>query len=321
MPEPGQKKLLLIEMGATHTRCATATGTQPPRHVAMLPNADHAGAESVIAACLDTLPGPRPTRAALAVAADVDARPLRITNRGWTLDIAALQARFAWTQATIVNDFEALACAIPILASTDLVTVRTGTPQADATVAVIGPGTGLGVSGLVPGAAGGFPIRSAGGHVTLAAADPREAEVLARLRQTCGHVSAERVLSGPGLLAVYRVLGGEGAAVPGDVTRLAAAGEPRAQETRELFFRFLGSVCADLALTLGARGGVYLGGGILPALRAALLASDFAGRFVAKGRYASYLARVPVHLIVADTPALRGLARHPLLQRSEDEES
>lgn len=310
--------LLLIEIGGTHTRCAVAHDGGGPEHLVIFENADHDNLESVVTTYLNEGGVTPPSRAALAVAAPVhhlQSRPL--TNINWTVDSEALEGRFGWTSVSVINDFEALACAIPLLSRDELVTIRSGEPVPGAAVAVLGPGTGLGVSGLMPAGSTWFPISGEGGHVTLAAADEREEEVLRALRRQYGHVSAERVLSGPGLLALYRVVAnGAAANSPLDVTRRADDGEPKALETLELFFRFLGTVGSDVALTLGALGGVYLGGGMLPAMRDRLTASGFAERFAAKGRFTAYLEKVPVHLITADTPALRGLPVHPLVERN-----
>ncbi len=315
MPGPGLNDRLLVEIGGTHTRCAVARDDDQPAHIVVFDNAAHPDLESVIAAYLDETSVPPPRRAALAVAAAVDTRPLRVTNLGWTVDTDQLAQRFGWRQAAVVNDFEALACAVPVLSADELSTIRPGVPRKGAPVAVLGPGTGLGVSGLVPCGDGWFPVRGEGGHVTLAAANDQEEKVLRALRSEHGHVSAERVLSGSGILILYRVAaGGSRADSPSDVTRLADADDEQALAALDLFFHFLGTVCSDLVLTLGARGGVYLGGGILPTMAERLKASGFARRFVDKGRYAGYLDEVPVHLITADTPALRGLLNHPLLR-------
>jgi glucokinase len=316
MPDPRLNDLLLIEIGGTRTRCAVARGDDIPERIVVFDNTTHADPESVIIAYLETLDGEPPARAALAVAAPTGTQPLHMTNLDWTLDPERLKKRFGWKAATVINDFEALACAVPVLSPGELLTVRPGERDPAAAIAVLGPGTGLGVSGLVPCGETWQPIRGEGGHVTLAAADEREADVLAKLRREHGHVSAERVLSGAGLLALYQLIADAPRAnSPADVTHLAAAGDRHALDTIELFFRFLGTVSSDLALTLGARGGVYLGGGILPRLKEQLAHSGFLERFVDKGRYRGYLERIPVYLILADTPALRGIALHPNVKR------
>lgn len=312
MPAAQLGPILLVEIGGTHTRCAVAHGESGPQHIVVFENAAHPDLESVIASYLDEPAMTPPARAAMAVAAPADTQPVHLTNLGWAVDTGSLKERFGWTDATIINDFEALACAVPVLTGDELITIRPGQPRADAPIAVLGPGTGLGVSGLVPCGDTWYPISGEGGHVTLAAADEREAELLQKLRREHGHVSAERVLSGSGLLSLYRLVADKPEAnSPADVSRLADAGDPRALDTLELFYRFLGTVCGDLALTLGARGGVYLGGGILPLTKDHFLRSGFGQRFVAKGRFDSYLERIPVYLIVAETPALRGIAQHP----------
>lgn len=318
MPDTGLSDLLLVEIGGTHTRCAVSRGGHAPERVTIFRNADHEDLESVVAAYLNKPGVTPPPRAALAAAAPVNLQSRHLTNINWTLEVDALKQRFDWRSAIVVNDFEALACAIPVLAPDELFNVRPGEPVHGCPIAVLGPGTGLGVSGLVHCGDTWYPISGEGGHVTLAAVDEREEAVLHALRREYGHVSAERVLSGPGLLAVHRVLAGKAAAdSPSEVTRRAGAGDRHAIEALDLFFRFLGTVSGDVALTLGARGGVYLGGGILPAMRGQLVASEFTTRFTDKGRFAQYLDKVPIQLIMAETPALRGLARHPLLAGSE----
>lgn len=312
MPAAALGPILLVEIGGTHTRCAVANGESGPEHIRVFENAGHPHLESVIASYLDGPAVTPPARAAMAVAAPADTQPVNLTNLGWTVDTGTLKQRFGWTDATVINDFEALACAVPVLGAHELVAIRPGEPRPDAPIAVLGPGTGLGVSGLVPCGNTWYPISGEGGHVTLAAADDHEAEILRKLRRQHGHVSAERVLSGSGLLSLYRLLADRPeAGSAAEVSRLADAGDPRALDTLELFYRFLGTVCGDVALTLGARGGVYLGGGILPLTRDHFLRSGFGKRFTAKGRFDSYLERIPVYLIVAETPALRGIARHP----------
>lgn len=317
MQQTDLDRILLIEVGGTHTRCAAARSNERPDRIALFDNSDHANLESIIAAYLDNLPGPSPRRAALAAAAVVDTRPIRVTNLGWTVDTERLQQRFGWSGTVVINDFEALACALPLLGKDELLTVHPGRPVDGAAIAVLGPGTGLGVSGIVPCRDRWYPIRGEGGHVTLAAHDDHEAKLLQRLRREYGHVSAERLLSGPGLVALYRLMAGDApAGSPADVTRLADAGDTRALECLEQFFRFLATVAGDLALTLGARNGVYLGGGILPEIRTHLLGSGFRRRFIDKGRYRGYLDQVPVYLILAESPALRGIAAHPRVSQA-----
>jgi glucokinase len=167
----------------------------------------------------------------------------------------------------------------------------------------------------VPG--GWVPLQGEGGHVSLAAATPREAAVLDQLRQRHGHASAERAVCGPGLEALHEALSrvdgvGDSSPLPAAEisARALAATDARCAETLSLFCAFLGSVAGNLALTLGARGGVYIGGGIVPRLGESFARSPFRARFEDKGRFRGYLAAIPVYVIdTPDSPALRGAAQ------------
>jgi glucokinase len=173
------------------------------------------------------------------------------------------------------------------------------------------------VSGLWAGLAGGaaVPINGEGGHVTLAPADATEEGVVAVLRKRFGHCSAERAISGPGLVHLYEALCTLDGVPPeslaaADITRRADAGDARCDGVLELFFSFLGNVAGNLALTLGTRGGMYIGGGIVPRLGARIDRSRFRERFEQKGRFSGYLAGVPTFVVQArSSPALLGAAR------------
>ena len=181
-------------------------------------------------------------------------------------------------------------------------------------IAVIGPGTGLGVSGLIPAGEHWIPLQGEGGHVTLAVMNEREMAMVMQLHQRFSHVSAERVLSGPGLVNLYDALCAiEGIVpevlTPPEVTRRAKEASCRiCLETVNMFCALLGTMAGNLVLTLGALGGVYIGGGIAPSLGALFTSSPFRDRFEDKGRYADYLAAVPTHVIHSELPAFVGLA-------------
>ena len=193
----------------------------------------------------------------------------------------------------------------------------TGSPDGRAAMAVIAPGTGLGVSGLVPDGAGGFAaIEGEGGHRTLAAQNPREWAIVSALAERFGHASAERALSGPGIEALYRAVASiDGVSCRGNRTAAEIAhaaftrSDPVAEEAIATFTGFLGSVAGDLALTLGARGGVYLAGGIVPGWGGRFDAARFLDRFRAKGRFRDWLSAVPVHVVTHPYPALAGAER------------
>ena len=217
----------------------------------------------------------------------------------------------------VLNDFTALALALPQLDDQAKRQIGGGSPVTGANIGLLGPGTGLGVSGLVQDASAGLPIAGEGGHVTLAASNALEFAVIEVLQARYGHVSAERVLSGQGLVDLYvalrqqQGLPAQAVSSAAEISHWALQDQDAvALQALHLFAGWLGSVAGDLVLTLGARGGVYLGGGIVPRWLGWLEQSAFKARFSAKGRFAAYLQDVPVWVINApDSPALWGAAR------------
>ena len=260
---------------------------------------------------------PAPGSAAIGIANPVLGDRVQMTNHHWSFSIAQLQRDLGVQRLAVINDFTALALSLPALAASDLRPIGPGQAVAGAPQALIGPGTGLGVSGLLPTHTGGrVAIAGEGGHVTLAAAEDAEAAVLAWLRERFGHASAERALSGPGLVNLYQAaahLAGLPAQTPepAQVIEGARAGTCAASRCAvDLFCSFLGSVAGNLALTLGARGGVYIGGGIVPRLLPELQGSRFRQRFEGKGRFQAYLAAIPTWVIDApESPAFMGASR------------
>lgn len=254
--------------------------------------------------------------AAFGIANPVTGPDLSMTNHPWAFSIEEVRRERALEALLFLNDFTALSLGIPSLRPERLHKVGGGAGDPSAPCAILGPGTGLGVSGLytAQGGAVRIPISGEGGHVTLAAGNDDEAALLSILRKRFGHVSAERVLSGQGLVLLYGAFlqkAGKpvSAAVadPAQVLELAEAGSPIAAATLHQFAQFLASVSGDLALTLGARGGVFLAGGISPRIQAYIDAPAFRDRFEAKGRFRSYLSEVPVWLIQDSLePALLG---------------
>ena len=187
-------------------------------------------------------------------------------------------------EARIINDFEAVAYSLPSLAPPDLVGIGGGEAEAGAPMAVLGPGSGLGVACLVPGTEKHIVVSSEGGHATLAGANDREDEIIKHLRSRFGHVSAERVVSGDGLENIYQaIVALDGLALAprsaADITKSALAGDcPVAHEALATFCAFLGSFAGNVALTFGARGGVYIAGGISPRIVDFLSRSEFRSR-------------------------------------------
>lgn len=310
---------LVGDVGGTNARFAwvPAAGAAPER-IAVYAAAEHASLQDALALYLKERAGGAPRWAAIGIANPVTGDRVRMTNHHWEFSIEQVRRQFGLGRLLVLNDFTALALALPTLATEDLRQVGPGQAAAGAPVALIGAGTGLGVSGLLPlaGGRGEVPVDGEGGHVTLAAVDPLESAVVERLHGRFGHASAERALSGPGLENLHAALCEiDGVADPGlDAAAITAAAldgsDARCSRVVDLFCAFLGTVAGNLALTLGARGGVYLGGGIVPRLGARFDASAFRGRFESKGRFTAYLQAIPTFVVQARTsPALSGAAR------------
>jgi glucokinase len=308
---------LLGDIGGTNARWAwQAARGAPLQDIVVRPCALHPSIEVSAQTYLADNGHPRPAWAAIGIATPVQGDRVRMTNHVWSFSIAELKRSLGAERCLVINDFAALAMSLPALGPADLRAIGGGQAVEGAALGLLGPGTGLGVSGLQPLPGGGWTALSGeGGHVTLAAADAADAEILELLRRRFGHVSAERVLSGPGLVNLHDALSARDGVAPGglqpaDVVRAAVdTSDTRSVEAARLFAGFLGNVAGNLALTLGARGGVYIGGGIVPRLGAAFDAGWFRQRFEAKGRFAAYLQVVPVWLITAPTPALVGASR------------
>jgi glucokinase len=311
---------LLADIGGTNARFAwQAAPGAPIGDVQTLACAEHPTLLDAVQAYLRTRGGPPPAAASLAIANPVLGDRVAMTNHHWAFSIRMLREQLGLQQLLVVNDFTALALALPALGEHDVRQLGGGAPQPLSAIGLIGPGTGLGVSGLLPDGRGGWlPIQGEGGHATLAATTPREAAVLAQLAREHGHASAERAISGPGLVDLARAIGeldhpGE-PWLPRDAAQITAdalAGrDPVSVEAVSLLCAFLGIAAGNLALTLGATGGVYIGGGIVPRLGRFFATSLFRERFEAKGRFQRYLADIPVFVIQAEeSPAFLGAAQ------------
>src|SRR5688572_16706005 len=304
----------MADIGATNSRCALINDKGQELAPEIFENADFTGVAGVLRVYLEhRRASDRPTRAALAIAAPITGDDVQMVNIGWRFSQDALRRELGLKRLQIVNDFAAIAWALPLLTPADIVKIGGGESVSGTTLAALGPGSGLGVSALVPAGDGWAVMSGEGGHVSMPAATREEEGVIALLRDRFdGHCSAERVLSGPGLVNLYVALAelagrGSPTVTPEDVTNLAKQGEPLARKTLAVFFAMLGTVASNLAVTTGARGGVYIAGGIVPRLVEQLGKSEFRQRFEAKGRYNQYLAAIPTYVITAQLPAFRGL--------------
>jgi glucokinase len=302
--------VLLGDIGATNARFALA-GKDVLGQVRSFEVAQFPQFRDALAVFLKEVRSPV-TRAMIAVAGPIVGQHAKLTNQDWTIDADELQSSFG-LQARIINDFRAVAFSLPLLKSEDLVSIGGGKIEEGAPKAVLGPGTGLGVACLAKNSAEPVVISSEGGHATLASTCDREDRIIQYLRSKFGHASAERAISGGGLENLYQAI----AAVDGltvdnqsaaEITTHALAGSSEiALEALHTFCAFLGSFAGSLALTFGAKGGVYVAGGISPRILNFLAKSEFRSRFESKGRFRSYLETIPSYVIVHPAAAFLGL--------------
>jgi glucokinase len=252
--------------------------------------------------------------AVFAVATPVTSDRIAFTNSPWAFSISESRAALGLERFEVINDFTAQALAVPWLTEQERRQIGGGAPVPGQAVGVIGAGTGLGVGGLVPVGDRWQPLPGEGGHVSFAAHDEVEAAVMLQLRRRFGHVSAERLLSGPGLvnLAVaLAALEGETLEIadPHEVVERAGTGGCRfCRAALERFSTLLGAQAGDLALTLGARGGIYIGGGLAKRLGPLFDEARFRAAFVDKGRLAYFVEPIPTYLITRSDPGLLGAA-------------
>ncbi|MFI9841536.1 glucokinase [Nonomuraea sp. NPDC051941] len=310
---------LVADIGGTNARfgLVTSSGARPA-NVAVLAGSDYPTLPEAVAAYLaEHAGGVRPGAACLALAGPIDGDRYRLTNSAWAGSVQDLGVPYA----ALLNDFEALAVSLPHLEGDDLVSLG-GPEPGHGVKAVLGPGTGLGVGGLVPAEHGWTPIPGEGGHVTVPVVDRRELEIVQVLQsQGLPHVVAEHVLSGPGLVRLHRALAQVNDVAAPDLTAsdiVTRLDDSLCAETVEVFCGMLGSFAGNVALTLGARGGVYLGGGVLPRIVERVRTSSFRTRFAENPDMAHYLEAIGTALIVAPQPALTGAAAW-LAQRARRE--
>jgi len=247
----------------------------------------------------------------------------KTTNLPWVVSETLLQRRFHWRHVRLLNDLGATALAVPLLRRSERVSLKKGKMQKKGTLALLSPGTGLGQAMLAYQDGEYVPLSSEGGHVSFSPTAEREIDLWRYLRKKFGHVSVERVLSGPGLVNIYSWLRDSGRfkeplwlkalMKEGDAAKAISESALRKKqalcvESLRFYVSMLGSAAGNLALTSMAVGGVYLGGGIPPKILPAMKQGVFLKTFTAKGRFSDLLSRIPVHVIVNDKAALLGAA-------------
>jgi len=313
---PNSHLAVVGDVGGTHARFGLADLTRPVLDIEQPRTflcADYESGVAALAAYLDqqglsALPG----AAAIAVAGPVVEGAMSFTNMSWSLSEASLRA-FGFGRAALINDYGALALAAPHLSPDDWRTIGPDVPASDGSVAVLGAGTGFGASLLARDGRSQAIVSTEGGHIAFAPSDAVETEALRILSKAFGRVSIERILSGPGLvnlhLALCEISGVTTACVSAaDISASAMSGDQTAMATLERFCAIYGAVAGDFALSYGAKGGVYLAGGIAPRLLDILQASAFRSRFEAKGRFRDYVAAIPTRVVTHPYLALLGAA-------------
>jgi glucokinase len=306
---------LIANIGGTNARFAVTFGASlEAQQIHNLAVDDFANIDQAICHYLERVALEMPQRVCIAIACPTHNDRIRMTNNGWDFSKAALQRELGIEQLSVINDYAAMALAAPNLTDIDRLQVGTGQPLAGFPVAVLGPGTGLGVSGLAHYQGHPTPIVTEGGHVDFAPTNEQEIEILRFLLKQHDHVSAERLLSGMGLENIYQALAAmRGEQVdrikPAQISALAFESQDAlALATLDQFCAILGSVAGNTALTYGAQGGVFVTGGIIPRMLDFFERSSFRQRFEAKGRFVEYMQSIPTYVMTHKQPGLLGAA-------------
>lgn len=317
---------LVADIGGTNARFALADVSQPApllshtiRQLSVTDFPSLVDAARHYLEALRPLAG-EPCTGVFAVAGRVDGDEARITNHPWLISRRATEAALGFHAFHLVNDFTAQAMAVELLTDQDLAVIggvaRGQSTAPSRTYAVIGPGTGLGVSGLLFREGMAIALETEGGHVSFAPSNPEELSILRELSQDFGRVSDERLLSGGGLSNIHRALSrlagdpAPAALRPQDISERARQGDAACARAVQVFCAVFGAIAGDLVLTLGAWDGVYLTGGLVPKLLPELQSGAFRERFEAKGRFSSAMAAVPTLAVLHPQAGLLGAAAH-----------
>ncbi|MBQ4812832.1 glucokinase [Pseudoalteromonas luteoviolacea] len=310
--------IIVADIGGTNARFAVVTEFDLDTnqfaidHQFTFPSAEFQSFESALAAFLATLTIKKPSRACFAVAGPIKGQQVYLTNLGWNFNTQDIKSQFDFKELAVINDFAAFAFAAPHLSKEDNIQIKTGQADPNANIAVLGPGTGFGAACHVKDIHGSAVMSCEAGHISLAAVTELDRQLLQVLKESTQHVSVETVFSGPGLARLYKAMA-QVKGVPAEDLN-AAQISAKAHEcdvcdaTLNQFCDWIGSVAGDIALTFGALGGVFIGGGILPRMTERLISSRFVERFTEKGIMSQYAGQIPVTLVVQDNIPLIGAA-------------
>ncbi len=309
---PHDSPRLIADIGGTWARFALETAPGRFERLAALRCADHDDFHGAVSTYLASV-GPQAIRhAAVAIANPVEGDQVRMTNYHWAFSIEQMRQRLGLDTLVVVNDFTALAMALPRLQPSQRRQVGAGVPRERSVIGVLGAGSGLGVSGLIPADGGWVALGTEGGHTSFAPRDEREIGILRYALTQHEHVSFERLLSGPGIELIHRALQHRDGralsplAAPEITRRALEQADALCLETLEVFCLILGTAASNLAVVQGAFGGIFIGGGIVPRLGSWFDSSPFRARFEDKGRFSDYLRAIPTYVITAEQATLEG---------------
>lgn len=305
---------LLAEFGGTNARFALVDPALPGDLLQLVkkPCSDFGSAEDAVQWFLDEVGNPTVEAGCISIAGPTDAASMRLTNRDWELDPERMSGLMGAKHVVFLNDFEALAYALPFLPQGTLAEIRPGAKSVKNPMAVLGPGTGLGVAGLLPTGKNYTVVTSEGGGIGFAPDGPLENDIMVWLSKESGRVTCEDILCGQGLVRLYKALAAIENVPLQDLSPAAVSERALAEEDAvcvkavESFCNILGHFAGDVALMFNASGGVYLGGGILEKIRPFFMKSNFSDRFSKRGAKSHLVKDVPVYLIEHDVPALLG---------------
>ncbi len=307
--------VLIGDIGGTNARFAVVPAREAgPIALPRLLTGDFDGPAPALATALASYPGPRPEAALLAIAAPVQGAVVPMTNTGWVVDCARVAAELGLRAVALMNDYVPVAIALAELSEEQghLVRIGPALPAGGGPRVVLGPGTGLGAAALVPVGRKLVVVPTEAGHVEFGPENADEAALWAHVVRVGGRITAETLLSGPGLARLYRALAALRGAKPRfeearDIDAAGQGGEPLAAEALNLFARLLGRFAGDLALIFGATGGVFLGSGIAPRMIGVLNSGGFRAAFERKQPHDALMRRVPTFVVTHPEPALHGL--------------
>lgn len=313
--DPPAFPVLIGDIGGTNARFAIiAEPHAEPELFPHVPTASFPSIEAAIADVTKAVSGPRPRSAVIDIAGPVVGDEVALTNAVWVLRPREIMRATGMADVILLNDFEALAMALPELTPGDLAPIGGGRALSPSARVAIGPGTGLGVGALIAAAGLTVPVPGEGGHVAMGPVEADEFELWPNIEPEHGRISAEALLAGRGIVRLYRAVAHTaGAAIvhddPAEITEAAlASSDPTAVRTMEVYCRLLGRLAGDVALTFMARGGVFIGGGIPPRIVPLLQSGGFRSAFEAKAPHDDVMAQIPVWVITRDNAALPGLA-------------